>query len=91
MVAQAPELLRILVIADADDGNLGHPDGVDQVSNTTTVTSCQWQQGPAATGGRSGGSSNGSRGMHTVKTLTTNPGRPAGHVTQGEACMLCVL
>ena len=43
MVAQAPELLRVLVIADADDGDLGHLDGVDQVSNTSTVTGCNTQ------------------------------------------------
>lgn len=40
VVAQAPELLHVLVVADADDGHLAHLDGVDQVSNTTPVTSC---------------------------------------------------
>lgn len=40
VVAQAPELLHVLVVADADNGHLAHLDGVDQVSNTTPVTSC---------------------------------------------------
>lgn len=39
--------LAPLVIGDADDGDLGLLNGLDQISHTTTIASCT-QQGSAA-------------------------------------------